>query len=97
MATFFVGQRVRIVEICDPRNASLMGMEARVTEVTEKFGWTMMGLDIKPITRQFDKNGGLIWYGFAAEQLEPILPEGHTPSIYSYEELMDKCREGVTV
>lgn len=95
MGTFFVGQRVRIVDICDPRNASLLGMEARVTEVTVKLGWPMMGLDIKPIACEIGEDGGLIWYGWGAAQLEPILPEGHTQSIYSFQELMDKCREGV--
>lgn len=31
-----------------------------------------------------------------SHQLEPILPEGHRAGDYSFRELMDRCREGVT-
>lgn len=34
---------------------------------------------------------------FEDHELEPILPEGAAPSIYSYQELMDKLREGERV
>jgi hypothetical protein len=29
-----------------------------------------------------------------ADQIEPIQPSGHCASDFSYQELMDKCREG---
>lgn len=95
MATFFVGQRVRILWVKQAKNAHKVGAEGRIVEVNDcLLGPVIYGLDSYPI--QYVQKGLTQYgYGFSAEQLEPILPEGHTPSVYSYEELMDKCREGV--
>lgn len=93
MNKLFVGQRVRVAWVHDARNAYLVGSEGRITEIDDHpIGPTIFALDSCP----FERDETNI-YGFFAEQLEPILPEGHAPSIYSYEELMDKCRSGVVV
>lgn len=91
MAKFFVGQRVRVAWVRLAENSHLIGSEGRITGINDYLpGPIIYALDSCPFKR--DESGV---YGFCAEQLEPILPEGHTPSIYSYKDLMDRCREGV--
>ncbi len=95
MSSFFVGQRVRIVWVHLERNASMVGREGRIIEISDRDPkMTIHGLDISPI-RTVVNDGMRTSYGYAADQLEPIIPDGAKPSEFSYQELMDRCREGV--
>lgn len=92
MAKFFVGMRVRLVgSEWLGFGPSPAGREARIIKKSaigvnsrRMFDWGLMADD----------------YGYVqanSHELEPILPEGAAPSIYSYQELMDKLREGERV
>lgn len=85
MSRFFVGQRVRIVGVFYPDNAYLIGRED-VVRAVEGNGFVLLTLV-----------GALSGTDRIQERfLEPILPEGHRAGDYSFRELMDRCREGVT-
>ena len=89
MAKFFVGQRVRVAWVHRAKNSHLVGSEARIIDI--KYTDPIIhSLDRAP----FERDATCI-YGFFAEQLEPILPEGHIPSVYSFGELLVKLREGL--
>lgn len=76
MDNFFFGQRVRVVRA---QRARLVGLEGRIAEIVGpwrdiddgslRLGY---GLDTSPIEWDGDR-----WVAFSADQLEPILPEGH--------------------
>lgn len=97
MGTFFVGQRVRIVH--SDHSPQVIGREARVIGSLEHVRNIYRGEEWDGYPIAVDGIGSRNQHGnrfcFPSGYLEPILPEGHTPSVYSYEELMDKCREGV--
>ena len=86
MATFFLGQRVRI-RYCLFR-PELSGRETRVTGPLQQFvrpnGEPYMGYDV-----EIDPD-----FGPKPDQLEPILPSGHRAGDYSLSELLDRCRAG---
>lgn len=97
MATFFVGQRVRkVLSPSYARKGVPVGSEGVVVEVK----LTKAGTKLKGGSRLVEDNDLVVAYSGVeylevSSYVEPILPEGHTPSVYSFEELMDKCREGV--
>jgi len=86
MATYFVGQRVRIVLIWS--HPELLGREGRITGPFEEcwspfYGiWHGWPLDIRT------SNGDQVVA--EEEALEPILPSGHTAGTESFQELMDR-------
>lgn len=95
MATFFVGQRVRIVHVKTDRH--LIGREGRINEIRQmdnldgiKCNWVGYGLDIWPI--QFYKGALCAW---TSDQLEPILPSGHQPCDTEFKRDLDRLLEGV--
>lgn len=96
MSSYFIGQRVRIVGAntateCIGLGARIVGGFKRTTHIggVEYEGWPVEVDGIGLVSRRGYR------FVFPEFCLEPILPEGHTPSIYSYEELMNRCREGV--
>lgn len=106
MVKFFVGMRVRLVKAKDTTN---IGCEGRITHIGEWLRGDIMPIGV---LWQGDGGMNLIiiWdrilnYGnqraqhgpCRSECVEPILPEGAAPSIYSYQELMDKLGEGEKV
>jgi hypothetical protein len=100
MATFFVGQRVRITHIYSAENLHLLGSEGRIVE-SEEVDFegareTIYGLDISSIERKADEDAeDECWVtGFGAEQLAPIQPSSHRAGDYSLSELLDRCRAG---
>lgn len=91
MSRFFVGQRVRVARLITPyvaEDEATLGKEGVVNETacTDMFDRIAVGVTI---------NGDAEWC-FLPEELEPILPEGAAPSEFSYPELMDKLRSGVS-
>lgn len=89
MATFFVGQRVRLVGSWEGFGQSPVGQEGRIAKrggvgarTRKNYDWTVM-------------TDSLVRVQCDSHEIEPILPEGHAPSVYSFQELMDKCRSGV--
>lgn len=92
MSRFFVGQRVRLARPFYPRNFGIVG---RVLEFSNFPAGTRF-LDGRIFT---DCDCRVVWDGDDlpcaqhTSQLEPILPEGHKPSEYSFEGLMDHLRE----
>lgn len=78
MATFFVGQRVRIVGCEKPANRKYIGDEQRIV----RFWAGAAVLDCHP--RPDGTNCSEL------ANLEPILPSGHTASAESFQELMDR-------
>ena len=86
MATFFVGQRVRVVR--DLLNAPYtVGGEGRITQVDAtnhllaRLGFKIM-IDSFPAVYSHP------------DELEPIQPSGHRAGDYSLSELLDRCRAG---
>lgn len=97
MAKFLIGQLVRVAWVHSADFAHEVGLEGRVSCVKSGcMGPTIYGLNNAPIKYRSAADG-MHAYGFLEEQLEPILPEGQAPSVYSFQELMDKCREGMAV
>lgn len=97
MAKFLIGQRVRIVWVNRAVNSGKVGLETHVVEINDRVGdWTLYGLSGSPIHMEVE-DGRMVWYGWSEDQLEPIIPGGAKPSTYSFQELMDKCRERVLV
>ncbi len=96
MATFFVGQRVRI--LFSNHWPQLAGQEGRI--VRQANGRVdVYGVRGAWVVAPQCWNSEYPPYGaghFAPHesQLEPILPEGHRAGDFSFSELMDKCREG---
>lgn len=81
MATFFVGQRVKVVRVLYLENSYLIGLEGRIVQVVDswnEFG-SGYGLDVKPIWHDPQKG----YFAFSAIHLEPILPEGMQPASWS--------------
>ena len=89
MATFFVGQRVRIINA--EISKFLIGTEARVIDpdvIGVHFGGTYRGVKTDAINAQGRPFIAEHWW------LEPILPDGHRAGDYSLSELLDRCRAG---
>lgn len=87
MATFFVGQRVRVTR--SDFHPELVGYEAQIIReelLDSDEIWVLSGARYEDF--YVEKRN-------ASACLEPILPEGHAPSTYSFQELMDKCRSWV--
>ena len=94
MATFFVGQRVRINYLASPRH----GCEARVIGPLELMSFPQLGIqklahDVELLNgiRTGDSGRQL---AYAPHELEPIQPSGHRAGDYSLSELLDRCRAG---
>lgn len=90
MATFFVGQRVRVKWTDEPFAVQLIGSEARIIG-------EMMLLDVEAweLDIECPRGGGwLVEKAYASECLTPILPDGHRAGDYSLTELLDQCRAG---
>lgn len=101
MAKFFVGQRVRIkFSKCWPE---LAGEEGRIIAIAPKGDATV------PDERSDWIVAPDVWathfapfpgihagHIFApnSDQLEPLLPSGHQAGDYSFQELMEQCRQG---
>lgn len=90
MPKFFVGQRVKVVDTFLIEFAQFINTESRISE-SEEFddGETGYGTEHCPIT--LDGDGYISCW--VEDQLEPILPEGHKVSDFSYEELLDHLEE----
>jgi hypothetical protein len=101
MATFFVGQRVRI--LWSDGWPELGGQVGRIVacgiQVTVGPSVGKMGFHVAPdcwgshVAPRKAPHGGAM-FAPLADQIEPIQPSGHCASDFSYQELMDKCREG---
>lgn len=88
MKALFVGQRVRLTGATEPAAKHHVGkcgrIVSRCTVYKDHF-------DVDCALR--DANGDLLsWH---ANDLEPIVDAGSTPSEYSFSELMDSLRETV--
>lgn len=89
MAKFFVGQRVRIN--CPESNGH--GREAVVTRLNQ-MGWD--DFDRPFIGTQIDLPSASSRCGlcvFENHELEPTLPEGSAPSVYTFHQLMESLQE----
>lgn len=86
MATFFVGQRVRVVRVIEAQEA--LGREGRIIgRIHSHECWAVSVDGIGPRYKG-------VRYGFDDDQLEPILPDGHHAGDYSLSELLDQCKAG---
>lgn len=94
MKALFVGQRVKVVRVSQPKYFHKLGICGRITEIKSDNVVTIYGLDCDPI-EACEIDGEKWEVGWMADQLEPILPEGSAPSEYSFSELMDSLRETV--
>lgn len=98
MAKFVAGMRVRKVFSPNPNSPVKVGSEGVVDRLEfrpkgSRFGKSGVLSEDNDI---FVRYGGKV-YSEVSTYIEPILPEGAAPSIYSYQELMDKLREGERV
>ncbi len=93
MATFFVGQRVRVVRV--ERYQHLLGAEARVTKL-DVIGIRLDGSLIEGCVQLDIPAPGYLGKFVAPppDWIEPILPDGHRAGDYSLSELLDRCRAG---
>lgn len=94
MCTFKPGQLVRLVRPFYPCNQDAVGRylaplpEQIQRQYLEFFGWRV--------------NCQVLFHKETAsnvqhtDQLEPIVDDGHRASEFSFTELMDRCREGVS-
>lgn len=97
MSKFFVGQRVRVVWVEDPTKSGFIGREGHISEIRKGLpgaGWDPIGLDFCPIVHEIQGDSWCV-VGFGPDQLEPILPEGSAPSVYTFQQLMDELQEAV--
>lgn len=106
MAKFFVGQRVRLVGTTNPKN---FGREGIVSSIGSWGYGDLLPCGYRYDSKEksdlyvdwdgFIESGDNRYYRgpIQSYRVEPILPEGASPSIYSYQELMDKLREGERV
>lgn len=102
MAKFAVGMRVRLVKFQAP-SGGLPPIPVGDCGVIIDFTTAESGdMTVRGDVLRMDCNCRVQFEfgGFRAshtDNIEPILPEGAAPSIYSYQELMDKLREGERV
>jgi hypothetical protein len=92
MATFFLGQLVRIRYMRVAYWNTLAGRPARVVGVgpyPPVGGYSMAG-DYRVQVIGDDGDPAQV----LADQLEPVLPEGHRAGDYSLSDLLDRCRAG---
>lgn len=86
MATFHVGQQVRLKFANDPRAVPLVGAETRIIGVHHGIFDVYWELGLA------HPEGG--WWRVTTAQasncLEPVQPSGHTASTESFRELMDR-------
>lgn len=97
MAKFFVGQRVRVIRAT--YYPQFIGAESVVREID---GYVRSRNSDKPVRGLVTLNirspdPKYAFLAYPPEDIEPIIPEGAAPSIYSYQKLMDKLREGERV
>lgn len=87
MATFFVGQRVRLARPDHEENRDSTG---RISYIGHFANFTMIrGLICVEGDCVMDWDNGY-WSPQFTHQLEPILPDGHRASTESFQELMDR-------
>lgn len=102
MSRFYIGQRVRMVNLVQPENQKFNGVETRITGFMEfgagpvpcGYGTTEIPLRSTGEIVEYDGRECRAWIHVREHQLEPILPSGHRPSEYTFTELMDRCRAG---
>lgn len=93
MVKFFVGCKVKKV-----RGKRNLGKTGRILFIDSN---CIQGLNLEiamdsPWIDNDDETRSILNLGWGKpEQWEPILPEGHKPSEYSYEQLMDSLKEKV--
>lgn len=93
MAKFFVGQRVRLVRVCDPLDPEAddwgtVGEEGVVVGAGRYFDDPEAGYDCVVAFPSYRNYCAWNW------QLEPILPTGAAPSEYSLAELLVQLESG---
>ena len=75
MARFFVGQRVRIVNVLSPRNGCEARIVGRSYSMNMNFGWGYFwDCDVDGFGTH-DADG--VRFAYVDSNLEPILPDGH--------------------
>lgn len=90
MCEFKIGQLVRVVAA--EFRTECVGRAAVVTQLEDWGPFGMFyGLDISPI--ECFQGERRAWRAY---QLEPLVDDGHRASEFSFTELMDRCREGVS-
>ena len=100
MDKWVVGQRVRIVRPFHSQNEGLTGW---ISEIGPWFymqklpDGSLLGCDKTDCMIRLDspRHDGSTYAPNSFDQIEPILPEGHKPSEFSFSELMDNL--GVVV
>lgn len=82
MSKFFVGQRVRIVSCRNSIMQFMVGQEGVIEQesTVNPKNWLVSG------ARNVKDGRPCSWH---QDRLEPILPEGAAPSVYTFHELMD--------
>lgn len=97
MATFFVGQRVRLVwKSVHSNTARKVGAEGRVAVVGP---WRKGEINFRNKVMTTNSDYLVDWSDgddsfVLSSQIEPILPDGHRAGDYSLSELLDRCRAG---
>lgn len=83
MSKFFVGQRVRVVS--STRLPQFVGAETRIEGIDDHHRSPYI-LALRRGVRRVRSS---------AQHIEPILPEGAAPSVYTFQQLMDELQEAV--
>jgi hypothetical protein len=97
MATFFLGQRVKLVRAFDGVSPSAQKAEG----LFYGYGITDAGFVFPDgFVNPSECDCYVVWDGLPGphsqhtDQLEPILPDGHRAGDYSLSELLDRCTAG---
>ncbi len=96
MSKFFVGQRVRI--LWSKGWPELAGEEGVVVGVAKDRGiygvseWVVSPCCWGTANAPREGKGGGCHFAPSSDQLEPILPEGAAPSVYTFQQLMDSLQ-----
>lgn len=97
MSKFFVGQRVRILR--SDGWPELAGSEGSIVSrcpdggIRGKSQWWVAPKQWGSHVAPYPGTAGGGKFGPNESQLEPILPEGAAPSVYTFQELMDSLQE----
>lgn len=98
MATFFVGQRVRMVRPVsrlEMKDATGRIRDFNPSAIVPGVGsMSVVLVDWDDGERDGPKALGFSGYATHPDTIEPILPDGRRAGDFSFSELMDKCREG---
>lgn len=93
MSKFFVGQRVRKVFTPNPKAPVKVGSEGVITsiEIRPKGDPLPRGGDLSEDNDLWVRYGEKV-YSEVSRYVEPILPEGSAPSVYTFQQLMDSLQ-----